>query len=69
MKTVKITIEVKVSDFATHVAVDADGCIYEYGCAPKERECYTCWDTRDERDRVGLISDVINWKNTLTEVE
>ena len=52
-----------------HVAVDADGGICEYGCKPKEHEFSQCWDTKDERDQVGSIFNVINWRETLTEVK
>jgi hypothetical protein len=71
MKTVKITIEVEVSEWATHVAVDGNGSIYEYGCEPKECDYSPCWDTNCKNAMQRCfndIEDVINWRETLTKV-
>ena len=72
MKIVTIPIKVEVSEWATHVAVDRDGAISEYGCEPEECEYTQCWDINDKNTitrRFRYIDDVINWRETLTEVK
>jgi hypothetical protein len=66
METVTLKIEVEVHDWATHVAVDADGRIYEYGCEPKKSTRYQRWYIKSVLNgRCG----VANWRETLTKVE
>lgn len=71
MKTVKILIEVCVPEWTTHVAVDGDGSIYGYGRKPYQSDYSSYWDTHGNvlSRRFNDIEDVINWRETLTEVK
>ena len=67
MKTVKITIEVEVSDWATYVAADKNVKIYEYEIEPTVQNGDRVWDT--ELLKFNEVTKIINWKDTLTEVK
>ena len=68
MKTVKIEIEVEVSDEAKFVAVDKTGTIYEYWKKPIILKDDRMWDAR-RSDLKSIRVLVSNWTKTLTEVE
>jgi hypothetical protein len=69
MKTVKITIEVEVHDWATHVAVDGCGSIFEYDCEPVPLQMSPDWDIVDESALSAQCCTIVNWSETLTEVK
>ena len=68
MKKVTLKIDVEVHDWATHVAVDADGRVYEYGCEPRQSTRYPGWDIGDESVLFDRCDVIPNWIETLTEV-
>lgn len=66
MKTVKIMIEIKVSDKAKYAAIDSNGTPYGYSDKPERGTCI--WD-EDTQVLICEKCEIINWRETLTEVK
>jgi hypothetical protein len=72
MKTVKITIEVKVPNRTKFVAVDKNGYVYAYSCVkPVALSNESVWDIAGDIEESEKFSkrEVYNWRDTLTKVE
>ena len=65
-----ITLEVQVSDWATHVATDADGWTFEYEHPPSAKTHHNAWVAPLGRCSVltsGSV-DVADWTKTLRRI-
>ena len=72
MKTVKITIEVKVPNRTKFVAVDKNGYVYAYSSVkPVAFSNESVWDIDGgiEESKNFSKREVYNWRDTLTKVE
>lgn len=75
MKTVKITIEVKVPNKTRFVAVDKDGIVYAYNKQPTALQNESRWDiaVSEEEQNLNIKGfskrEISNWRETLTELD
>lgn len=57
--------KVEVPDYATYIAVDADGECWWYMAKPVKSEDWWCTWNRGNCGRVGYFDNVDNWKGSL----